>query len=148
MTNSFDTLLPGYRIAGPEFAVSRETIRAFCEASLDYNTLHLDDSYMETSFGKTNFGGIIMHGMSNFALMTRMLTDWAYTVNAVHRRLETRWLKPVKPGDIIQPHGMVTAKQVTAKSRWVTMDVEVRNQRAEIVATGGALLEFPLEAAP
>jgi 3-hydroxybutyryl-CoA dehydratase len=42
----------------------------------------------------------------------------------------------------------VKAKQVTAKSRWVTIDVEVRNQRDEIVATGEALVEFPLEAAP
>ncbi len=143
MIDFFDTLMPGYRIEGPAFAISRESIRAFCEASLDYNPLHLDENYMQGSFGKTNFGGIIMHGMSNFALITRMLTDWAYPVNAVHRRLETRWLKPVKPGDIIRPHGTVKAKRVTAKSRWVIIDVEVRNQRDEIVATGEGLVEFP-----
>ena len=61
---------------------SRETIRAFCDASLDYNPLHLDDDYMQGSFGKTSFGGIIMHGMNNFGLITRMLTDWAYAANA------------------------------------------------------------------
>ncbi|MGO9620753.1 MAG: MaoC family dehydratase [Desulfobaccales bacterium] len=148
MINLFDTLMPGYRIEGPEFAVSRESIRAFCEASLDYNPLHLDDNYMQSNFGKTNFGGIIMHGMNIFGLMTRLLTDWAYPVNAVPSRLETRWLKPVKPGDHIRPHGMVKDKQVTAKSRWVTIDVEVRNQGDEIVATGEALVEFPLEGAP
>lgn len=147
MVHFFDTLLPGYRIEGPKFAVSRGSIQAFCEASLDYNPLHLDDYYMQGKFGKTNFGGIIMHGMNNFSLITRMLTDWAYPVNAVHRRLETRWLKPVKPGDTIQPHGTVKAKQVTAKSRWVTIDVEVHNQRDEIVATGEALVEFPPEVA-
>lgn len=125
---------------------SRDSIRAFCEASLDYNPLHLDDNYMQGDFGKTNFGGIIMHGMNNFALITRMLTDWAFPVNGVHRRLETRWLKPVKPGDIIRPNGTVKAKQVTAKSRWVTIDVEMRNQRDEKVATGEALVEFPDEA--
>ena len=89
---SFETLALGQRIEGPLFAVSRETIRAFCDASLDYNPLHLDDDYMQGSFGKTSFGGIIMHGMNNFGLITRMLTDWAYAANAVHRRLETRWL--------------------------------------------------------
>jgi 3-hydroxybutyryl-CoA dehydratase len=31
---------------------------------------------MNGSFGKTNFGGIIMHG--NFALISRTITDWAY----------------------------------------------------------------------
>ena len=148
MCDFFKTLMPGYRIEGPEFAVSRESIRAFCEASLDYNPLHLDDNYMQGNFGKTNFGGIIMHGMNNFALATRMLTDWAYSVNALHRRLETRWLKPVKPGDTIRPHATVKSKQVTAKSRWVTIDVEVRNQHDEVVATGEALVEFPEEKMP
>ncbi len=141
----FDKLMQGDRIEGREFAVSMDSIHAFCEASLDYNPLHLDDNYMQGDFGKTNFGGIIMHGMNNFALITRMLTDWAFQVNGVHRRLETRWLKPVKPGDIIRPSGTVKAKQVTAKSRWVTIDVEMRNQRDEKVATGEALVEFPGE---
>ena len=144
MTNLFDTIAPGYRIEGPEFAVSRETIRAFCDASLDYNPLHLDDNYMKGSFGKTQFGGIIMHGMNNFGLITRMLTDWGYPAGAIHRRLETRWLAPVKPGDTIRPYGTVKAKQATAKSRWVTVEVEVRNQRDEKVATGEALVEFPV----
>ena len=143
MAGFFDTLNQGERIEGPEFAVSHESIRTFCEASLDYNPLHLQDDYMQGNFGRTNFGGIIMHGMNNFALITRMLTDWAYPVNGVHRRLETRWLKPVKPGDIIRAHGTVKAKQMTAKSRWTIIEVEVRNQHDETVATGEALVEFP-----
>ena len=41
MTMTYENLAPGYRIDGPSFAVSRETIRFFCEASLDFNPLHL-----------------------------------------------------------------------------------------------------------
>jgi len=93
MTITYDTLQPGTRIEGPKFDVTRGSIRAFCDGSLDYNPLHLDDDYMKGDFGKTNFGGIIMHGMNNFGLMTRMLTDWAYPLGATHRRLETRWVK-------------------------------------------------------
>ncbi|MCC7081056.1 MAG: MaoC family dehydratase [Burkholderiales bacterium] len=147
MTDMFDKLAPGQAIQGALFDVSRETIRAFCDASLDYNPLHLDDNYMRGNFGKTKFGGVIMHGMTNFGLITRMLTDWAYSAKGVHRRLETRWVAPVRPGDTIQPHGSVRAKQVTAKSRWVTLDIEVRNQRDEKVATGEALVEFPRQTA-
>ena len=116
---TFDKLQAGDSIDGPKFSVSRESIRLFCDASLDYNPLHLDDDYMKGSFGKTRFGGIIMHGMNNFGLITRMITDWAYPAGAIHRRLETRWLKPVKPGDTIQPVGVIKSKQSTAKSRWV-----------------------------
>src|SRR5271167_2801026 len=110
---AFENLSPGYRIQGPTFAVSRESIRKFCDASLDYNPLHLDDNYMGGYFGKTNFGGIIMHGMNNFGLITRMLTDWAYAANAVHRRPETRWVKPVKPGDTIRSSVVLKPKQET-----------------------------------
>ena len=144
MTASFDNLKTGDTIDGPSFAVSRESIRLFCDASLDFNPLHLDDDYMKGNFGKTNFGGIIMHGMNNFGLISRMLTDWAMPVGAIHRRLETRWVKPVKPGDTIRPSGIIKAKQVTAKSRWVLIDVIVRNQREEPVATGEAMVEFPV----
>ena len=143
MTMTFDSLAAGDTIEGPKFAVSRESIRLFCDGSLDYNPLHLDDDYMKNSFGKTNFGGIIMHGMNNFGLISRMITDWAYPAGAIHRRLETRWVKPVRPGDTIQPSGIIKAKQVSEKSRWVLIDVVVKNQHAEKVATGEALVEFP-----
>lgn len=143
MTVTFDTLVVGDPIEGKQFAVSRESIRLFCDGSLDYNPLHLDDDYMKGSFGKTSFGGVIMHGMNNFGLLTRMITDWAYPAGAIHRRLETRWLKPVRPGDTIQPVGVIKAKQVTERSRWVLIDVLVRNQNDEKVATGEAMVEFP-----
>jgi 3-hydroxybutyryl-CoA dehydratase len=140
---SFEDLKTGDAIDGPKFAVSHESIRLFCDASLDYNPLHLDDDYMKGSFGKTNFGGIIMHGMNNFGLISRMITDWALSAGAIHRRLETRWVKPVRPGDTIQPTGIVKSKQVTANARWVLIDVMVRNQNDDKVATGEAMVEFP-----
>jgi len=147
MTTTFETLSVGDNIDGPKFSVSRESIRLFCDASLDYNPLHLDDNYMKGDFGKTNFGGIIMHGMNNFGLITRMLTDWAYPAGAIHRRLETRWVKPVKPGDVIQPVGIIKAKQTTKNSRFVLIDVLVKNQNDEKVAVGEAMVEFPVAAA-
>ena len=143
MTVTFENLNAGDTIEGPDFAVTRESIRLFCDASLDYNPLHLDDEYMKGSFGKTQFGGVIMHGMNNFGLLSRMLTDWAYPAGAIHRRLETRWVKPVRPGDTIRPSGIIKARQVTANSRWVLIDVVVRNQDQERVATGEAMIEFP-----
>src|SRR3954462_10143624 len=143
MTTTFESLNTGDAIDGPSFAVSRESIRLFCDGSLDYNPLDLDDDYMKGNFGKTNFGGIIMHGMNNFRLITPMRTDWAYPAGAIHRRLETRWVKPVRPGDTIRPTGIVKSKQRTANSRWVLIDVMVRNQNEEKVATGEAMVEFP-----
>jgi acyl dehydratase len=146
MTYSFDDLKAGDQIIGTPFSPTRESIRAFCEASLDFNPLHLDDDYMKGSFGKTSFGGIIMHGMNNFGVITKMLTDWLYPAGGVQRRLETRWKAPVKPGDTVTPAAVIAAVNTTAKSRWATLNVEVRNQRGEIVAAGEAMVEFPARA--
>jgi 3-hydroxybutyryl-CoA dehydratase len=140
---AFAKLAIGQRVQGAPFAVTRETIREFCDGSLDYNPLHLDDEYMKSNFGKTQFGGIIMHGMTNFGLITRMLTDWLYPLGGVHRRLETRWRAPVKPGDTITPSARIVNKRKTDAADWVVLDVEVRNQRSEAVATGEAMAEFP-----
>src|SRR6202043_687350 len=143
MTATFESLAAGDIIDGPKFAVSRESIRLFCDASLDFNPLHLDDDYMKGNFGNTNFGGIIMPGMNNFGLISRMITDGAYPAGGVHPRRETRWVKPVRPGDTIQPTGIVKSKQQTANSRWVLIDVMVKNQNDEKGATGEAMVEFP-----
>jgi 3-hydroxybutyryl-CoA dehydratase len=147
MSDMYEEIRAGESIEGPRFAVTRETIREFCDASLDYNPLHLDDEYMKGSFGGTEYGGIIMHGMTNFGLITRMLTDWLYERGGVHRRLETRWRAPVRPGDTIRPRARVAHKKITHKSRWLLLEVEVRNQRDELVATGEAMAEFPRDPA-
>lgn len=146
MATSFGKLNVGQEVHGQAFAVTRATIREFCDASLDYNPLHLDDTFMQRNFGKTQFGGIIMHGMTNFGLLTRMLTDWLYPLGGVHRRLETRWRAPVRPGDTITPRGRIVHKKATDKSDWVLLEVEMHNQRGETVATGEAMAEFPRDA--
>ena len=147
MQNTFDTLEIGYQITGAKFTPTRETIREFCDASLDHNPLHLDDNYMKNKFGKTDFGGIIMHGMTNFGLMTKLLTDWLLPLGGIHRRLETRWLIPVKPGDTIQPSARLSFKKQTTNTNWVGFEVQMRNQRDEIVARADSLAEFPRQAA-
>lgn len=139
----FDTVRVGAVVQGEPFEVTRDTIRQFAEASLDFNPLHLDDAYMEGSFGKTHFGGVIMHGMTNFALMTKTLTDWLLPRGGLHRRLETRWVKPVRPGDTITPQATVSQTLDTQGGRWVLFKVEVRNQAGETVATGESMAEFP-----
>ena len=146
MNTAYDSIEAGLKIEGTPFSPTRESIREFCEASLDFNPLHLDDEYMKGSFGKTQFGGIIMHGMNNFGVINKMLTDWLYPLGGMHRRLETRWKAPVKPGDTITPTAVVTARKITQRSRFATLEVAVRNQRGELVASGEALVEFPLSA--
>ena len=134
----------GFALTGEPFEVSRDSIRAFSDASLDFNPLHWDDEYMKGSFGRTQFGGIIMHVMNNFGIISKMLTDWLHATGGTHRRLETRWRTPVKPGDTITPRGRVTALKRTRLAQLALLEIEVRNQRDETVATGEAMVELPV----
>lgn len=141
--NVYEKIEIGNVINGVSTEVTRERIRDFAEASLDYNPLHLDGQFMEKSFGKTKFKGIIAHGMFTFSLITRMLTDWVWPRGGIHRRLETRWLKPVYPGDVITPRATVFQKTKTLKGQWVLFNIDVKNQTGELVATGESMAEFP-----
>ena len=138
----FNKIKAGLEIIGQPFTVTRETIADFALGSLDFNPLHFDDDYMEEPFGKTQFNGVIMHGMQNFAIITRTLTNWLLPKGGYHRRLETRWLTPVYLGDTITVLATVQRKLETDNSRWIVFDVNVTNQEDVTVASGEAMAEF------
>lgn len=145
MIETFADIEVGRKLSGQPFTVSHQTIRAFAEASLDFNPLHFDEKYMQSQFGKTQFRGVIAHGMATFAQITRTLTDWLYERGGLQRRLETRWLAPVYPGDTITPQAVVREKVETAHGRWLVFDMSVENQHGQQVARGEAMAEFPVE---
>lgn len=58
--SSFDSTNVGTKVDGPIYKVTAESIKEFAYATLDFNPLHLDDKFMQGSFGKTNFDGVIM----------------------------------------------------------------------------------------
>ncbi len=138
----FNKIKAGLEITGQPFSVTRETIADFAVGSLDFNPLHFDDEYMKELFGETRFKGVIMHGMQNFAIITRTLTNWLLPKGGYHRRLETRWLTPVYLGDTITVLATVQRKFETDNSRWVVFDVNVTNQEDVTVASGEAMAEF------
>ena len=138
----FNKIKAGLEITGQPFTVTRETIADFALGSLDFNPLHFDDDYIKQLFGKTRFKGVIMHGMQNFAIITRTLTNWLLPKGGYHRRLETRWLTPVYLGDTITVLATVQRKLETDNSRWVVFDVNVTNQEDVTVASGEAMAEF------
>jgi 3-hydroxybutyryl-CoA dehydratase len=141
--NIYDEIEIGHVIDGPSIDVTKEMIREFAEASFDFNALHLDDAFMERDFGKTKFRGVIAHGMMTFSLMTRMMTDWLWPRGGIHRRLETRWLKPVYHNDTITFRATVSKKLKTLKGQWILFDLEVKNQHGDLVAAGESMAESP-----
>jgi acyl dehydratase len=138
---TYDDVEIGHEFSGPQVHVTREMIKDFAAASFDHNPLHLDDKFMgETTFsGDKEFKDVIAHGLMTYSLMTRAMTDWLWPDNGDHRRLETRFRRPVYPGDDIKVQGRVIDKRKTRKGKWVVCEITVTNRRGEMVATGEAL---------
>jgi 3-hydroxybutyryl-CoA dehydratase len=144
MIDAYEQIEVGDTITGKEMEITAEKIQEFAEVTLDFNPLHLDGEFMgTTSFGKTKYEGIIGHGLLNFALVTRMMTDWLWPRGGVHRRLQTKHVKPVYPGDILTPKATVIQKTTSQETRWVLFEVELRKNQGEVVVQGDALAEFP-----
>ncbi len=145
---SFDEIDVGLEVPGPRVEVTRAMIREFAEASFDHNPLHWDDKFLEeTEFaGGKKFDDVIVHGLMTYSLMTRAMTDWLLPRDGdlwgEHRRLETRFRKPIYPGDAVEVRGRVVDKRETRKGKWVVCEIMVTNQKDQVVATGEAMAEI------
>jgi acyl dehydratase len=79
--------------------VTKEEIIAFA-AAYDPQRIHLDEEYAKTSL----VGGLCASGFHSCAMLMRMLADdvLAHATSAGSPGIEeVRWLKPVRPGDVL-----------------------------------------------
>ena len=144
MTDAYKNIELGEKITGSEIIISQDKIVEFAEVTLDYNPLHLDEKFMETtSFGKTKYKGIIGHGLLNFGLINKLMTDWLWPRGGIFRRMETKHINPVYPNDILLPKATVVQKIESPKTRWVIFEIEMRKQKGGLVLKGEATGEFP-----
>ncbi len=143
-TFTYDDIEIGHEIVGPNINVTREAIKEFAHASYDHNPLHWDDKFLEeTNFaGDKKFDDVIQHGLMTYSLMTRLMTDWLWPDNGNHRRLETRFRKPIYPGDEISIRAQVVGKRETNNGKWLTCEITVNKADGTIAATGEALAEI------
>lgn len=135
MTTYLEDLTEGLRIQTERRVVSAADIDAFCELSGDRNPLHTDDEHARAA----GFAGRIAHGMLVLSIESGLASDadgWAIGAYLEETR---RFVEPVLPGDEI--HSVATITQ-TRRSRSkpdrgiVTLHVETRNQRDEVVLEG------------
>ena len=120
----------GQALPEVEKAVTRERISSYVRASGDHNPLHIDAEFA----AKSQFGGIIAHGMMTLAFVSEMLTlafgrSWLES-----GRLKVRFKAAAYPGDTLRTWGMVDKAEHGA----IGCSVGLRNQRGEEVISGVA----------
>jgi acyl dehydratase len=114
--------------------VTRTQIVKYAAASWDFNPIHHD----ETFASKARSGGIIMHGMTVFAYLGRVATDFFGTPHL--RQLSARFVEVTRPGDVLTLGGKV--EELTAdpggNGGLVVISTYATNQRGASVAIGRA----------
>lgn len=134
----------GYEFPPVEVVVTSEMIRAYAQASFDFNPLHLDEAWMASAeFGQTRYGSVIAHGLLTYSLVTRMLTSVVHALGGWHERCEVRFLAPVLPGDTISTEGRVTNVRRMGDRLLYAATVRARKQDGTVVAQGDAMGRVP-----
>jgi acyl dehydratase len=124
------TLAEGQEVLGLEVTHAREQIKAYADASGDQNPIHQDDEIARS----VGLPGVIAHGMLNYGLMSRALTDWLGDPARL-RRLGVRFSTMVQPGDTVTCKGRV--ERVDTAGGTAVVNVWMENQRGEKVLSHG-----------
>jgi acyl dehydratase len=135
MTYFFEDFPIGETSEYGAYPVTREAIVAFAR-QFDPQPFHLDDEAARASL----FGGLAASGWHTAAMLMRMNCD-AFLSRSMSMGAEIeelRWLKPVRPGDMLTVRRHTVATRVS-RSRpqmgLLTMRCEVSNQAREAVMT-------------
>jgi acyl dehydratase len=135
MTVYLEDLTEGLKIETERRVVTAADIDAFVELSGDRNPLHTDDEYARAA----GFAGRIAHGLLVLSIESGLSSeadDWAMGTYLEESR---RFVEPVLPGDEVHSVSEVTGVRRSASKPdrgIVTLHVETRNQRDEVVLEG------------
>ena len=125
---------PGYALPSVVKFLTQEKINLYAKASGDFNPIHIDEAFA----AKTELGGTIAHGMLLLAYISEMMTqafkgDWLSG-----GKLNVRFKKPARPGDVISVSGRVKSVEGTH----VLCQVVCHNQDGEELVAGEAVAEL------
>ena len=134
LLESEKSLKEGDALPTVQKSATRERIRAYAEASGDFNPIHLDDEFAESS----RFGTIIAHGMMVAAAISEMMSMAFREEWAANGRLKLRFRAPVRMGDSVTASGSVKRIREVAEGREIVCAVRVERQTGEAAITGDA----------
>jgi acyl dehydratase len=121
---------PGDELPELSQQITREQINAYAQASGDWNPIHRDEDVAKS----VGLPGVIAHGMLDFGLMSRAVTDWMGDPGRL-RSLSARFSSMVRPGDVVTCRGRVQSLDEEAGTAELALWME--NQRGERVLNHG-----------
>jgi acyl dehydratase len=135
MTTYLEDLTEGLTIETERRVVTAADIEAFVELSGDRNPLHTDDDVARDA----GFAGRIAHGLLVLSIESGLSSEADGWAMGTYLEESRRFVEPVLPGDEIHSVSEVTGLRRSRSKRdrgIVTLRVETRNQRGEVVLEG------------
>jgi len=119
--------------------IKQNQINKYAEASGDNNPIHLDEDFAQ----KSNFGGIVAHGMLILAQISELLTS-IFGINwAINGHLDVRFRRPVYVKDSIQSIiEIVSIERENDKSK-INCKVSCVKNNDDSVIVGTAIIYIP-----
>lgn len=128
--------------------IDQRLITRNAAASLDYNPIHVNPAWAK-SVNLLGKGTTIAHGMCTFSFMTTVVTNWCTASGGFVAALESKFIRPVRPGDTITCTGRVSEKHPRQPGKsFVIIELAANNQRDETVAVATARVILPSADAP
>ncbi len=110
---------------------------AFAALTGDFNPVHVDaDAAAASSFGER-----IVHGMLTASLLSTVMAMQLPGPGAIYLSQSVKFLRPVKLGDTVVAHVIITA--IDPDKRRLTLATTVRNARGKNVIDGEAVVQLP-----
>jgi len=132
----FEDFKPGDVIELGSRTISKERILAFAR-EFDPQPFHTDEEAAKRSI----YGGLLASGWHTGSLLMRILNDGLLKDTASLGSPgvdELRWLKPVRPGDVLSAR-MTVLESIPSRSKpdrgLIRSLMELRNQHGEVVLT-------------
>jgi acyl dehydratase len=148
MGNYYEELDIGRRFETPRRTVIDADIGTFAGLTADFNPLHMDELFAAES----DFKGRITHGPMIVGMAFGLASRAGLMDGTVLGLLDIAWkfMQPVRPGDTISAVVTVLDKRLTKKPDRgvVTLQLDVLNQRGEIVQVGTAKVLVRRKEAP
>ena len=112
--------------------ITQHDIELFTEMTGDRNPLHYDTAPHRAS----RFGGIIVQGGVTSGLLNAVVAEQLPGPGSVFLHLDWRFLRPVRPGDVITAE--VEVLEVRRDKPIVTLRTTITNQEGTVVLDGQA----------
>jgi 3-hydroxybutyryl-CoA dehydratase len=118
--------------------VTQQDINLYAEASGDFNPIHIDEAFA----AQTPLGGTIAHGMLILAYASEMITGAFGKLWLDGGRLSIRFKAAARPGDTVTASGTIDSVEEKDGVPYASCSLECRNQKDEVIITGGAVVRL------